>query len=139
MSDVDIPAPVPPEVEPPTKPGFYRYSGGRQNMLFLLSSDGQWCTYFDNGDYKVCDWGYIEQALSVWDLIPLENDSVDSQYPDLELSKCEDVESAVFQALGAASSCWTNLRGAGEFDSSRCKNVGEQLVKRIREFQPIYG
>lgn len=62
------------EIAPPTDPGFYRYSGGGQTMIFLLDQQGQWWTFFDNGDGGKCEWGYIEQALGVWDLIKIEGD-----------------------------------------------------------------
>ena len=61
-------------ISAPTEPGFYRYSGGRQTILFLLR-DGQWFTIFDNVTINACEWGYIEQALGVWDLIPLASES----------------------------------------------------------------
>lgn len=108
-------------------------------MVFLLLPSRKWFVILDNGTFEECQWSYIEQALSVWDLIPLTQDSVDSVvYPDLELQG-KDLEEAVFTALGAASVCWETIEGAGVFDSSRCKNIGEQLMKRIREAQPIYG
>lgn len=47
--------------------------------------------------------------------------------PDISL------EGAVFQALGAASVCWENLMGAGVFDSTRAKTIGDALLARIRE------
>lgn len=55
------------EIPAPTEPGFYKYSGGRQTLLFLLASD-QWYVWFDNTEMAPCDWAYIEQALGVWDL-----------------------------------------------------------------------
>lgn len=56
-------------VEAPTEPGFYKYSGGAQKIIFLLGPDDEWFAYFDNGEGPLrCDWGYIEQALDVWDL-----------------------------------------------------------------------
>lgn len=58
-------------VEPPTEPGFYKYSGGRQTLLFLLGSGGQWYALFDNGEAHACHWEYIEQALGVWDLVKI--------------------------------------------------------------------
>lgn len=62
-------------VAPPTKPGFYRYSGGgAQTMIFLLTNWGQWFVVSDNGSVSHCVWGYIEQALGVWDLVPIESD-----------------------------------------------------------------
>lgn len=56
----------------PTEPGFYVYTGGNQNMVFLLTVDG-WQTIFDNGEGPLeCDWGYIEQALGVYDLVRID-------------------------------------------------------------------
>lgn len=60
------------------------------------------------------------------------------EFPDLEL-ETKDLEEAVFTALGAASTCWENLNKAGIFESDRCKNIGDQLIKRIRQASPIYG
>ena len=56
---------------PPTEPGWYAYSGGAQTMIFHLREPGQWSAHVDNGSATDCEWGYIEQALSVWDLVPL--------------------------------------------------------------------
>ena len=41
------------------------------------------------------------------------------------------IEEAVFQALGAASACWETLGNAGVFDSTRCKQIGDELLARI--------
>jgi hypothetical protein len=68
---------VSPPVAPPTVPGWYAYDGGRQTMVFHLSRDDrrpdgfQWRAFFDNGTTGECEWGYIEQCLSVWNLVPL--------------------------------------------------------------------
>lgn len=43
-----------------------------------------------------------------------------------------DIESTIFEALGAASTCWENLASAGTFDSTRCKEIGDELVKALR-------
>lgn len=48
------------------------------------------------------------------------------------LEDATTLEECVFQALGAASVCWENPRGAGVFDSSRAHEVGDELVERIR-------
>ena len=59
----------------PTEPGWYSYSGGMQVMIFhLRETDGrrQWSVHFDNGTAGDCVWGYIEQALGVWDLVRLD-------------------------------------------------------------------
>lgn len=64
------------QIAPPTEPGFYHFDGGAQRMIFLLTAPGngsQWYTMFDNGVADVCDWGYIEQALSVYNLVKLES------------------------------------------------------------------
>lgn len=71
-------------LEEPTEPGWYAYSGGRQTMIFHLrdaldtidESDitykKQWSVHLDNGTAANCEWGYIEQALGVWDLIKID-------------------------------------------------------------------
>lgn len=41
------------------------------------------------------------------------------------------LESAVFQALGAASYCWDNVEAAGVFDSTRAAQIGEILLREI--------
>lgn len=38
-------------------------------------------------------------------------------------------EAAVFQALGAASTCWERPEAAGVFDSDRAKEIGEALLE----------
>jgi hypothetical protein len=43
------------------------------------------------------------------------------------------LETFVFQALGAASSCWETLEGAGVFDSTRAKEIGDVLCATIRQ------
>ena len=58
----------------PTVPGFYRYSGGNQIMIFLLTSQGNWFVILDNGTMDRCVWEYIEQALGVWTLVRIESD-----------------------------------------------------------------
>jgi hypothetical protein len=63
------------EAVEPTKPGWYAYSGGNQYIVFHLRDSTftgkQWSAHFDNGDSGDCAWGYIEQCLDVWDLVPL--------------------------------------------------------------------
>ena len=44
----------------------------------------------------------------------------------------ERIESAVYQALGAASLCWTGTP-TGVFDSVRAKQIGDDLVAFINE------
>jgi len=64
-------------VDPPTEPGFYQFSGGQQRIMFLITASGngsQWYGIFDNGIMDICDWGFIEQALSVWKLKKVVSD-----------------------------------------------------------------
>lgn len=56
-------------VEQPTQPGWYQYSGGANVLMFLRTERGQWHAFTDNGESTECTWGYIEQALGVWDLV----------------------------------------------------------------------
>lgn len=49
-----------------------------------------------------------------------------------------DIETAVFEALGAASVCWGNLEGAGIFDSTRAKQIADELIEYFQSKQPIY-
>lgn len=48
------------------------------------------------------------------------------------------IEEAVGQAIGAASACWENLSGAGIFESTRAKQIVDELVAYINSKQPIY-
>ena len=68
-------APLTPEE--PITPGWYAYSGGAQTMLFHLRETGQWSAHFDNGSSGDCDWGYIEQALSVFGLVRVQPNAVE--------------------------------------------------------------
>lgn len=45
-----------------------------------------------------------------------------------------DLDSAVFQAMGAASTCWENMKGAGEFQSEHAVIIGNALIAKIKEF-----
>lgn len=45
------------------------------------------------------------------------------------------LEEVVFVALGAASACWADLSGAGIFQSSRAKEIGEALLDFIKSRQ----
>lgn len=50
----------------------------------------------------------------------------------------QELEGAVFQALGAASVCWESLQEAGVFDSTRAKQIGEELVGIIVQYAQSY-
>jgi len=55
----------------PIEVGWYAYSGIAEGMIFHLRQSGQWSVHLDNGIAADCAWGYIEQALGVWNLVPL--------------------------------------------------------------------
>lgn len=38
----------------------------------------------------------------------------------------------VMQAIGEASMCWSNIEGAGTFDSEKAKQIGGGLIKYLR-------
>lgn len=42
------------------------------------------------------------------------------------------VPQAVFEALGAASVCWSTPEGAGVFDSLRAEAIGDELLELLR-------
>lgn len=48
-----------------------------------------------------------------------------------DLDQAENLEQAVFMALGAASMCWENPEGAGVFQSGKALEIGEALMNRI--------
>ncbi len=41
-------------------------------------------------------------------------------------------EEKVMQAIGEASMCWSNIDGAGVFDSGAAKRIGDELLKYLR-------
>lgn len=43
----------------------------------------------------------------------------------------EVVETMIFQALGAASMCWERIDRAGIFESERCAEIGDELMKEL--------
>lgn len=59
-----------------------------------------------------------------------------------EVEVVPDLNTKVFQAIGAASACWENLAGAGVFDSDQAKRVADDLLTYIRanyepKFKPV--
>ena len=56
-----------------------------------------------------------------------------------EVENVPDLNTKVFQAIGAASACWENLAGAGVFDSDRAKQVADDLLTFIRQnYEPRF-
>jgi hypothetical protein len=49
------------------------------------------------------------------------------------------LETAVYQAIGAATTCWENLSGTGVFDSQRADAIGQALLDAIRELTAPAG
>lgn len=49
----------------------------------------------------------------------------------------EDLSRIIHEALGEASTCWSNLEGAGEFQSSRAIEIAERVIKEIRNAIPV--
>lgn len=50
-----------------------------------------------------------------------------------DLAAAESREEVLGLALGAASACWENLTGAGEFDSTQARAILDATVERLRE------
>ena len=50
-------------------------------------------------------------------------------------------EEKVVQAIGEASMCWSNIEGAGGFDSEKAKQIGDELLKYLkhREARGVEG
>jgi hypothetical protein len=42
------------------------------------------------------------------------------------------IHEAVFQALGAASTCWSTPEGAGVFNNERASAIGEELIALLQ-------
>lgn len=64
---------VSPSIAPPTEWGFYQYDGGNQVMVFLLDTSNQWHVIFASGNSEKCEWEYIEQALTTYNLVPIKS------------------------------------------------------------------
>lgn len=47
------------------------------------------------------------------------------------------LESAVYQSLGAASTCWENTKGAGVFLDTLAAAIGEALIAHIQRTTPL--
>lgn len=45
----------------------------------------------------------------------------------------EELTTKVFESLGSASMCWSDIRKAGVFCSEEAKEIGEKLMKDIKE------
>jgi len=54
--------------------------------------------------------------------------TVDNRFAD-----CCGIEELVYQLVGAGSTCWQNLSGAGVFDSTLASQVGADGLARLSE------
>ena len=43
------------------------------------------------------------------------------------------VEQAIYQGLGAASTCWESMEGTGVFDSERAVAIGEEITRILKQ------
>lgn len=50
------------------------------------------------------------------------------------LNEADTLEDAIGLALGAASTCWDNLSGAGVFQSERAGFVSQELLTLVRDY-----
>jgi hypothetical protein len=46
----------------------------------------------------------------------------------------QDIETTIFTAIGAASTCWESLWEAGVFDSDRAKEIGDALHTEFQAY-----
>lgn len=51
---------------------------------------------------------------------------------DVALDVARGWDEKVMQAIGEASMCWSNIEGAGVFDSEKAKQVGSELLTYLR-------
>lgn len=49
----------------------------------------------------------------------------------------KSLKQLIGEAIGQASTCWTNLKGAGEFDSTAAIEIAQQLESDIRTHQYV--
>lgn len=101
------------------------------DMVEHLQVNG-WESYQHHDNWVRSEWTPDEKRKSLLDTHEaykrcLENDN---RPPAIELIE------HVFQALGAASSCWENLQGAGKFQSTRATEIGNALMEKIKTDVP---
>lgn len=75
------------------------------------------------------------QPIVQGDHVPTFTQVPPSPWVPIGFDDTEDVlRSAVFQAIGSASVCWENPGGAGVFDSSMAKWVGDGIMAWMGEY-----
>jgi len=50
---------------------------------------------------------------------------------ELILDHTVGIEDFIGQAVGAASACWSNLSGAGEFESTRASAIVDEIMDHL--------
>jgi hypothetical protein len=77
----------------------------------------------------------IDEPLADWEReLLMATEEPTPWEPDLHESS-DPVETAVYQALGAASVCWESMSGTGIFNDRQARAIGEGLMDIIRGAQ----
>lgn len=71
------------------------------------------------------------RAKAVKELTDLVRSLNEPEKPEPILPRAETLDQAIFTALGAASMCWSEAP-KGVFDSTRAKQIGEELADYVR-------
>lgn len=58
----------------------------------------------------------------------------DASWAAAMLREADSLEEAIGLAIGAASACWENLGGAGEFQSGDAAAIAEALTELVRDY-----
>lgn len=66
------------------------------------------------------------------------DDPGDRFLPEYDAVFGQELSQAVHQAMGAASACWDNLEGAGEFDADTACRIAAELIGVIVQFARTY-
>lgn len=96
-----------------------------------LQANG-WETYEHHDNWVRKEWTLEEKKRSYFSTHAAYERCISGITKPLPL----DLTKQVFEALGAASSCWENLAGAGQFDSLRAKKIGDNLMQVIESDVP---
>lgn len=91
----------------------------RCRALISNAGDGDWNR--ESGEWQLAAAGLLRDldGLPAPEPFSLESDLT--------------VNAAVMRSLGAASTCWTEIRQAGVFDSDRVLQVGAELLRWLRD------
>lgn len=81
----------------------------------------------DGGSYRLADYDIILQAK-----IPLPS----GNHPFEFSATADTLESAIGEAIGAASVCWENMSGTGVFDEVRARQIVDALLEFVKTHTP---